>query len=486
MSVQDNAVFCSQTPAKKYAGYPDMHFPELPDSTEVTTSLIGLRSLFMQAGLDLVHQGSAKWNPLADLVHADDKVVIKPNWVYHHNGSGHDLDCLVTHSSVLEAILLYVAKARPRSVIVCDAPIQGCNFEALMVNRGVREMVKRIATNGLVTVIKDLRRTIRRGEALSDQTDEDCQPMENYILFDLGSDSLLEPITHAECEFRVTMYPPDLLKRTHSPGKHQYLVARDIIDADVVINVPKLKTHKKACLTGALKNVVGINGHKEYLPHHRKGGAGNGGDCYAGQSLAKRLVEDILDAANDTRRSVARYVLSNTVRAAMALGKVVGIDNNYDGSWDGNDTVWRMNLDLQRILHYGLQDGMLSDKVQRRVLTITDAIIAGEGNGPLSPTPVEFGMMTLGTNTAAVDWVHAILMGLAPERIPLTREAFGHYRYPLVKFSPEEIIVHVDGLPVTPQELFARYGHRFRLPIGWGSVFEMNQTKELEKLEESA
>ena len=467
MSVQDNAVFCSQARAKKYAGYPDMHFPELPDSTEVTTSLIGLRSLFMQAGLDLVHQGSAKWNPLADLVHADDKVVIKPNWVYHHNGSGHDLDCLVTHSSVLEAILLYVAKARPRSVIVCDAPIQGCNFEALMVNRGVREMVKRIATNGLVTVIKDLRRTIRRGEALSDQTDEDCQPMENYILFDLGSDSLLEPITHAECEFRVTMYPPDLLKRTHSPGKHQYLVARDIIDADVVINVPKLKTHKKACLTGALKNVVGINGHKEYLPHHRKGGAGNGGDCYAGQSLTKSLVEDILDAANDTRRRVARYVLSNTVRAAMALGKVVGIDNNYDGSWGGNDTVWRMCLDLQRVLHYGRLDGTLSDSVQRKVLTITDAIVAGEGNGPLSPRSVNLGMMTIGMNCAAVDWVHAMLMGLSPEILSLTREAFGKFRYPLTDFTPKDIAVHVDGSPVQQSDLFRQFGRRFKLPKGW-------------------
>jgi uncharacterized protein (DUF362 family) len=463
-----------------------MHFPELPDGTEVTTSIIALRSLFMQAGLDPVNQDSVKWNPLADLIRADDKVVIKPNWVYHQNGSGHDLDCLVTHTSVLEAILLYVAKARPRTVIVCDAPIQGCNFEVLMVNRGVREMVKRIATNGPIPVIKDLRRTIRRGEALSDQTDEDCQPIENYILFDLGSDSLLEPITHEECEFRVTMYPPDLLKRTHSPGKHQYLVARDIIDADVVINAPKLKTHKKACLTGALKNVVGINGHKEYLPHHRKGGAGNGGDCYSGESLVKRLVEDMLDAANDTRGKAARYMLSSTVRAAMALGKVAGIDNNYDGSWDGNDTVWRMNLDLQRVLHYGLLDGTLGNRARRKVLTITDAIIAGEGNGPLSPVPVEFGVMTFGANVAAAEWVHAILMGLAPERIPLTREAFGNFRYPLADFSPAEIIVHVDGLAVPCDELFARCGHRFRLPVGWGSVFETKQGKELEKLEESA
>src|SRR5262245_33688925 len=110
-------------------------------------------------------------------------------------------------------------------------------------------------------------------------------------------------------------------------------------------------------------------------------------------------------------------MLANTARAGMALGKLVGTDNNYDGSWYGNDTVWRMALDLQRVLHYGATDGTLSNHVQRKVLTITDAIIAGQGDGPLSPTPIEFGIMTLGVNAAAVDWIHALLMGLVPEQV---------------------------------------------------------------------
>ena len=485
MSVQINAVFCSQAPGRGYGLYPAPHFPELPACTEVTTTLIALRSLFMQAGLDSVNQGSPNWNPLGAIVRAGDKVVIKPNWVHHHNGSGHGLECLVTHTSVIEAILLYVAKATPQSIIVCDAPIQICDFEALMANCGVPEMMQRVTANKVEAVIKDLRRTIRRGETLSGKVQEDCRSMENYILFDLRSDSLLEAVTHKESEFRVTMYNPDLLKRTHSLGRHQYLVARDVIEADVVINVPKLKTHKKACLTGALKNMVGINGHKEYLPHHRKGGSGNGGDCYPGRSLVKRLVEEVLDAANRARGPVVRPLLAATVRATMALGKVVGEDNNYEGSWRGNDTVWRMCLDLQRVLHYGLLDGTLSDQVQRKVLTITDAIVAGEGNGPLSPTPVDLGMMTFAMNPAALDWVHAILMGLTPEGIPLTREAFRHYRYPLTDFSPEDIVVHVDGLPVQCGELFARYGHPFRLPTGWDQRFG-RATKVSEKVEESA
>jgi uncharacterized protein (DUF362 family) len=462
-----NAVFCSKAPASGYARQPGPHFPELPLGTEATTSLIVLRSLFMQAGFDSVNWGSPNWNPLGATIRAGDKVVIKPNWVHHFNRSGEGLDCLVTHSSVIEAVLLYVVKANPRSIIVCDAPIQSCDFEALLVSRGVNEMMQRITANNVRVAIKDLRRTIRRGETLTGNIQEDCRPIEDYILFDLRSDSLLEAITHEKTEFRVTMYHPDLLKNTHSPGRHQYLVARDVIEADVVINIPKLKTHKKAGLTGALKNMVGINGHKEYLPHHRKGGSGDGGDCYPGRSLTKRLVEEALDAANRARGPVVRPTLAATVRAAMALGKVGGLDNNYDGSWQGNDTVWRMCLDLQRVLHYGLLDGSLSDHVQRKVLTITDAIIAGEGEGPLSPTPVDFGVMTLGMNTAALDWVHATLMGLMPERIPLTREAFTPYRHPLTTFRPEDIVVHAEGAPVRCGELFANYGRNFCLPIGW-------------------
>ena len=100
------------------------------------------------------------------------------------------------------------------------------------------------------------------------------------------------------------MYNPDLMLNTHQPGRHQYLVARDIIEADTVINLPKLKTHKKACLTGALKNMVGINGHKEYLPHHRKGGSGAGGDCYEGSSFFKGSSENLLDIANRSRPGV--------------------------------------------------------------------------------------------------------------------------------------------------------------------------------------
>ena len=489
MSIQPNWVFSTKAPISSYYRRPpEEHFPELPEWAEATTALVTLRSLLIQAGLDRLNYGSKEWNPLGPVIKKGAKVVVKPNWVHHRNGSGQGLDCLVTHTSVIEAILHYVAKASPQSIVVGDAPIQGCDFKALLADRHVPPMVERFIANGMSIVLKDFRRTILQSEKLGAQAQEECRPIEHYILYDLGCESSLEAITNpSKSEFRVTMYNPDWMKQTHAPGKHQYLVARDVIDADVVINVPKLKTHKKACITGALKNIVGINGHKEYLPHHRKGGSQNGGDCYPGRSRLKSLVEELLDAVNRAQHTVVRQMLANTARAGMALGKLVGTDNNYDGSWHGNDTVWRMALDLQRVLHYGATDGTLSNHVQRKVLTITDAIIAGQGDGPLSPTPIEFGMLTLGVNVAAVEWVHALLMGLVPQQVPLTCEAFVPHRYSLADFVPEEILVWVNGQPVPTSELFVQYGRAFRLPSGWQGHFEPGQLEtSSSQLEESA
>jgi uncharacterized protein (DUF362 family) len=473
MSLEPNGVFCAKIPAASYDPCPDVRCPELPGWAKVTTALVALRALFVQAGLDHSHFDSSDWNPLGTIIHAGAKVVVKPNWVQHHNCSGHGMDCLVTHPSVIEAILHYVAKAHPAHIIVGDAPLQGCDFAALMAACHVPEMIERFTAHNVHVAVKDFRRTIQPNASLGGRAQEDCRPMHEFILYDLGSDSALEAITAPNSEFRVTMYNPDVLQRTHRPGKHQYLIARDVIEADVVLNVPKLKTHKKAGITGALKNMVGINGHKEYLPHHRKGGSQSGGDCYTGQSRLKSLVEDLLDATNRAQGTVARHMLANAVRVGMAFGKVVGTENNYEGSWHGNDTVWRTSLDLQRVLHYGRADGTLADHVQRTVLTVTDAIIAGQGDGPLAPTPNKLGIMTLGANTAAVEWVHALLMGLDPQRIPLTREAFAPHRYPLTHFPPDAIVMRVDGRPVAASELFVQYGCAFRAPSGWQGYCEL-------------
>src|SRR2546428_1377761 len=244
--------------------------------------------------------------------------------------------------------------------------------------------------------VRDFRRTVSTVVSGVRVATEDLQPADRFLLFDLGSESLLEPITDDRGRFRVTCYDPRLLARTHAPGRHQYLVAREVIEADVIINLPKLKTHKKAGVTCALKNLIGINGNKEYLPHHRIGGSELGGDCYPGRSVIKRATEYGFDQMNLNRSESGARMWREVIRILNRVQRLMGDELGVEGSWSGNDTVWRTCLDLNRVLLYGRVNGTLADEPQREVLHVVDAVVAGQGDGPLAPQPLPLGLMGAG------------------------------------------------------------------------------------------
>ena len=94
----------------------------------------------------------------------------------------------------------------------------------------------------------------------------------------------------------------------------------------------------------------------------------------------------------------------------------------------------------------GQLDGTLADVPQRKVLTLTDAIVCGEGEGPLgSHSTAPLGMLTLASNPVAADYVHAHLMGFDWRKVHLIREAFASFRYPLCSVLPEDIELHFNG-----------------------------------------
>ena len=113
----------------------------------------------------------------------------------------------------------------------------------------------------------------------------------------------------------------------------------------------------------------------------------------------------------------------------------------------------------------------MADEVQRRVIHITDAIVAGQGNGPLSPESLPMGLIFAGGNAAAVDWVGAHLLGYPPENIPIVRESLGTFRWPLTSFTRSEIQLLGDLGEGVADEVFE---HRATKPInhpaGWRDV----------------
>ena len=405
----------------------------------------------------------------ARLVQPGDRVLVKPNWVLHRNLGKGGFDPLVTHGRLLRAMIGALRSTGAGRITIGDAPVQGCDFDALIRASDFGPwMAATKAQDDRVHGPVDFRRTLSVTDGTVRQSKENVRSLDEYVLFDLGADSYLEPVTAAGGKFRVTMYPPALMSRTHAPGRHQYLVAREVMEANVIVNAPKLKTHKKAGVTCALKNLVGINGNKEYLPHHRIGSPASGGDCYPEESAVKRMLEQVLDVQNTVRASAAQTALGAVARVLQSIAHRQGDQVGVEGAWSGNDTVWRMCLDLNRIVLYGRADGTIASEPQRQVVSVVDAIVAGQGDGPLAPDPLEMGVLFAGASSAAIDWVGSLLLGYDPMLIPITRGAFLPNVWPLVRFDADAIEVIDDGAgtpvaemtsPVSPREI--------TFPAGW-------------------
>ena len=454
--------------------HPALAYPEYtgPVSGEPNGVYDAVRCALRDLGLDRDHFGTPEWNPIGALVPPGARIVIKPNWVLHENEGPGGRDCLYTHASVVRPIIDYALKARPSLLIIGDAPVQVCNLPALL-TAGFNDLFAYFHSLGAPIAVKDFRRTVSERQPGALAVSDNQKPLSDYVLVDLAGQSLLEPISSDAEKFRVTMYDPDALQLNHAPGRHRYLVARDILEADLVINVPKLKTHMKAGVTLALKNLVGINGSKEFLPHHRKGAANRGGDNYEKSTIPKRLLENILDLLN--RHLDKPRLYGRGARLAYKLlyfDKIRGKPINVEGGWHGNDTVWRMCLDLNKILLFADTNGALHTTPQRVTLHLTDGVIAGDGEGPLRPDPVPFGGIIASLNPAAHDWVITDLMGLRPEAIPITNIAFDARHSGLTLFHPSEISITHDQQSVSIEHVARQHPFAFTPAMGWQGACE--------------
>ena len=435
MNNELNANFKSTLAVTEVA--PSAYREETSDASTIARAIDRLAS---ELGWARVGKG-----PFGELIKPGDRVLIKPNFVLHHNQGNGGMDPMITHQSVVRAVVHAALQSEASEVAVGDAPIQTCDFDALMNKTELGSWAElAMKADPRFKGVKDFRRTTARYVNGVRVAEENVQPEEDFVLFDLASDSLLDPITDDKDDFRVTCYDPRLMAKTHGKGRHRYLIAKDVLEADVVINLPKLKTHKKAGITCALKNLIGINGNKEYLPHHRIGGADLGGDCYPGNSRVKRMLEYAADQQNLTGSGTKGRVWGGVATQLNRMLHLMGDNLGIEGSWSGNDTIWRTGLDLNRILLYGETDGSMAESTRRRVVHLADAIVAGQADGPLSPQPLELGLLFAGNNAACVDWFGSRLLGYDPRLLPIVREAFGGFRWPISTSRPEEITLRGD------------------------------------------
>lgn len=202
-------------------------------------------------------------------------ILIKPNWV-KHSSVPEDEFCLRTHDKFIVAALKVLLKMSPAQIVIGDAPIQLTKWDEMLSPDFLGEITRLSKESNVAVSLIDFRRRKYSVEGNSPLTE--IRPLSEYVIIDLGKRSILEPVTSAgKTRFRVTNYDPDRMQEAHAPGVHKYCIAKEFFDADIVISLPKIKTHQKTGVTGALKNLVGINGDKDFLPHHRIGGTKRGG-----------------------------------------------------------------------------------------------------------------------------------------------------------------------------------------------------------------
>lgn len=130
-------------------------------------------------------------------------------------------------------------------------------------------------------------------------------------------------------------------------GDQTYYIAKPVLEAEVIISLPKFKTHVLTILTGGIKNCFGC------IPGFRKG-------LYHKEAPKPRLFASVL-------------------------------------------------VDIFSAV--------------RPTLTIVDAIVAMEGDGPSSGSPRQCGLIAVSDDAVAVDTVLGALVGLNPERVYTTQFA---------------------------------------------------------------
>jgi uncharacterized protein (DUF362 family) len=266
-------------------------------------------------------------------VRADDVVLIKPNLVNTYDGKSGN----VTHFSLIRPIVKACFRAGARKIFVGEGT-------------GDIDTLATIITSGMKKIIDQLRSAGIPVEFIDLNCDRNPTTTE-FETVNLGKDALL----------------PD----------HIYRISNTLMTSDVIISVPKLKTHPLTGITVALKNVIGVAPGEYYgFPKQRKGALPHG------------------DPDNPLK----------------------------------NDMIWRVILDLNRIALGRYPD---SPK-ERRYLAIVDGVVAGIYDSALNlgdqyylPVwkPHKIGTIIAGSDPVAVDTISARIMGYLPEKIPTINHA---------------------------------------------------------------
>jgi uncharacterized protein (DUF362 family) len=450
------------TTTPKYNNLPPFHpgerFAELgfsETSSEPNPAYALLRRLWLKLGLDRAGAETSRWDPLGDFIQPGDTVLIKPNFVGARNASGGDLFAVVTHPSMIRAVVdyTYVALKGRGRIVIADAPEMNCQWDRLMEAQRLESVQAFYRDRFQFDVeVRDLRDfALRDPDAPAYSSNRITLPGDpaGSTIINLGRRSAFYGLPSAN--YYGADYDRNETIRHHHDEVHEYSISNTFLRADVVLSVPKMKVHKKVGVTLNLKGLVGVNTNKNYLIHYRLGSPGRNGDQLpdhlpGSDTLPIRIQRWMFDHAlarqsrvGDAAYAACRGLYRLVVKPFRTVSQeTLALDG---GNWHGNDSAWRMTADLARILFFADRQGVLQSSPQRRVFCVVDGIVAGEKAGPLAPTAKPCGCIVTGSNPIAVDLVTTRLMGFDPGKLRQFALAFkGPEGFGLRGFTDIEVI----------------------------------------------
>lgn len=397
--------------------YPPAIFPEYPFShsrvDKKNEAYFSVRELLRLLGLDAANFNTNRWNPFSSFISPGQTVLLKPNFMRHFSDRG-GTKGLITHGSIIRAVAdyAYIALKGKGRIIIADGPMDEGDFEKIAKITGLHEIRQFYKDNAYFDIeIYDLRqeRVFKKKDKIYRRMGLAGDPC-GYSAVDLGKESEFKK---GDLDYRTFLGSEcirEVMLSHHNDKKDEYLISNTLLQADVVINIPKMKTHNKAGVTLGLKNMIGITGDRNWLPHFK------GNACHrCGNGKKRKSLVNMLKHVSDTYFGRVTAPIKNRLKYKIGLTE----SEVRSGNWYGNDIIWRTIADLSRICIYADKNGRIAQDKKRTFFTIIDGIIAGECEGPMNPDVKPAGVLVAGFDIAYTDMVTARIMGFDPMKIPV-------------------------------------------------------------------
>lgn len=426
--------------------YPE--FENFETDIDPTNNVYGaVRNVLQNLELDKDNFNKKSWNPFKELINEKSNIVIKPNLVFDDHPLGKEgVLSMITHASIIRPIIDYIILTNKNcNITICDVPLQSANWKKIIENNGLKDLVEYYKKKNIEISLLDLRYevAVRNKEGFYYKKIKKAKDPKGYVTVNLGKNSYIQDIIKDYKKLEITDYGLGTVSKHHNPNKNEYLIPKTILEADFFINIPKLKTHRKAGVTLSLKNLIGINGDKSWIAHHRRG-IDEYPELYIKEYLKWRINYYMKIYApkwfNTFIRKIYRilFLKGKTLKEhSMKTGGTV-----MEGNWYGNDTIWRTILDLNNIIFFADKEGKMHKNQQRKYLSIIDGVIGMEKEGPMDGYPKKSGIIVGGFHPVATDYVATKLMGFDYKKIPQIKQGLQEKYFGLTNFTKTNITVN--------------------------------------------